>query len=112
MTTGLQTIVYPVKDLDAAKATFRALFGEPAMDAPYYVGWRVAGQDVGLDPHGHAKGMTGPVGYWQVDDVKARLDELVAAGATVVAEPADVGGGKLIATLTDVDGNVIGLLQP
>jgi hypothetical protein len=31
---------------------------------------------------------------------------------TVLKEPArDVGGGRLVATVTDLDGNVLGLLQ-
>ena len=30
------------------------------MDQPYYVGYNVAGQDIGLDPNGHRQGMTGP----------------------------------------------------
>jgi hypothetical protein len=59
MTQGMQTVIYPVKDLDRAKALYGALFGTPVMDEPYYVGFRVADQDVGLDPHGHSQGMTG-----------------------------------------------------
>ncbi|MFG1792513.1 VOC family protein [Nocardia sp. NPDC049149] len=114
MTDGLQTIVYPVTDLVKAKALYGALFGaEPTADTPHYVGYAVAGQDIGLDPNGHAaKGMTGPIGYWQVDDINKRIAALVEAGAEVREEPRDVGGGKLIATVIDADDNVIGLLQP
>jgi len=36
-----------------------AVGAEPIMDEPYHVGLRVAGQDVGLDPHGYSRGMTG-----------------------------------------------------
>ncbi|MEU6005446.1 VOC family protein [Streptomyces sp. NPDC047453] len=112
MTAGLQTIIYPVKDLDRAKALFSALLEvEPYADAPYYVGFKAAGQDVGLDPNGHAKGMTGPVPYWHVDDIRARLAALVAVGAEVLQDVQDVGGGRLIASAKDADGNLIGLLQ-
>ncbi|MFB7456094.1 VOC family protein [Streptomyces sp. NPDC088337] len=112
MTAGLKTIIYPVKDLDRAKALFSALLEvEPYADAPYYVGFKDAGQDVGLDPNGHAKGMTGPVPYWHVDDIRARLAALVAAGAEVLQDVQDVGGGRLIASARDADGNLIGLLQ-
>ncbi|MFJ5899197.1 VOC family protein [Streptomyces sp. NPDC093064] len=112
MTAGLQTIIYPVKDLDRAKALFSALLEvEPYADAPYYVGFKAAGQDVGLDPNGHAKGMTGPVPYWHVDDIRARLAALVAAGAEVLQDVQDVGGGRLIASAKDADSNLIGLLQ-
>ncbi|MFE7801781.1 VOC family protein [Nocardia sp. NPDC057440] len=113
MTAGLQTIVYPVTDLVKAKSMFSALFGaEPIADTPYYVGYRVAGQDIGLDPNGAQKGMTGPVGYWHVENIHKHLAALVEAGAEARQEPTDVGGGKLIATVTDADGNVVGLLQP
>jgi predicted enzyme related to lactoylglutathione lyase len=110
-TTGFQSIVYPVRDLEAAKAVYAALLGQPHTDQPYYVGFNADGQEVGLNPHGHQQGMTGPVGYWQVDDVTAAVDALVAAGGEARGEPQDVGGGTLIATVTDADGNPIGLIQ-
>ena len=109
----MKTIIYPVKDLDTTKALFTALFGgAPESDTPYYVGWEVAGPDVGLDPDGHAQGLSGPVPYWHVDDVASSVRALVAAGGEVLQDPKDVGGGKLIAWVKDADGNVIGLLQP
>lgn len=112
MTSGIRTIVYPVKDLARAKTLYGALLGiEPAMDEAYYVGFRVGDQDVGLDPQGHGQGLTGPVGYWHVDDIKERLRLLLDAGAHAQQAVKDVGGGKLIASVRDADGNVIGLIQ-
>jgi predicted enzyme related to lactoylglutathione lyase len=64
-----------------------------------------------LDPNGHSQGMTGPIAYWEVSDIKQSLQELVDAGAQIVQDPKDVGGGKLIATVKDADGNVSGLSQ-
>jgi predicted enzyme related to lactoylglutathione lyase len=40
-----------------------------------------------------------------------RLAEVSAAGASVKEPVRDVGGGRLVATVTDPDGNVLGLLQ-
>lgn len=112
MSQGITTVIYPVRDLAAAKARFSRLLGmEPTSDAPYYVGFRINGQDIGLNPHGHAQGMTGPVAYCEVADIKASLDALLADGAESVDDPRDVGGGKLIATVRDPEGNVIGLMQ-
>lgn len=112
MTKGLGTIIYPVKDIDQAKTMYSSLFGvQPYLDAAYYVAFDVGGQDIGLDPNGHSQGMTGPVGYWHVDDINETLKALLDAGAMVQQEVTDVGGGKLIATATDVDGNIIGLIQ-
>ena len=81
------------------------------MDEAYYVAFSVGGQDVGLDPHGHSQGMTGPVGYWHVDDIKKSMKLLLNAGAQAQQEVKDVGGGKLIASVKDAVGNVIGLIQ-
>jgi predicted enzyme related to lactoylglutathione lyase len=109
MTSGVKTIVVPVKDLAAAKALYSRLLGtEPYLDAPYYVGFRAAGQELGLDPNGHQHGATA---YWTVDDIKASVADLLGAGAQEVEAVKDVGGGRLIATLRDADGNIIGLSQ-
>jgi predicted enzyme related to lactoylglutathione lyase len=112
MTAGVTTVIYPVKDLDRAKEVFRALLGtEPYADTPYYVGFKDAGQDVGLDPNGHSKGLTGAVPYWHVTDIRATLAGLVGAGAEVVQDVQEVGGGRRIASLKDADGNFIGILE-
>jgi predicted enzyme related to lactoylglutathione lyase len=108
----MRTVIYPVKDLEAAKAVFGSLLGaEPVMDQPYYVQFSAGGLDVGLDPNGHRQGMTGPVYYWNVEDITARLHDLVVAGAKEVQPVKDVGGGMLVAVLSDADGNHIGLRQ-
>lgn len=112
MTRGMRTIIYPVKDLAAAKAVFSALLGvKPTTDESYYVGFETGEQSVGLDPQGHSKGMAGPVAYWHVDDMLGSVSALLAAGAEPHQEVLDVGGGKLTASVKDADGNVIGLIQ-
>jgi predicted enzyme related to lactoylglutathione lyase len=109
---AVNVIVHPVRDLAKAKALYAALLGtEPYADQPYYVGFRPGDVEVGLDPNGHAKGMTGPVAYWQVDDLEGHLQRLVDAGATVRQGVTKVGGTRRIATVEDADGNVIGLQQ-
>jgi predicted enzyme related to lactoylglutathione lyase len=112
MPSGLKTIIYPVSDLASAKSRFATLFGvEPYIDQPYYVAFNVDGNDVGLDPQGHSKGMTGGLPYWLVSDIRASIDELVSGGAELQQDATDVGGGNLIATVKDADGNLIGLMQ-
>ena len=111
-TLGVQTILHPVADLAAAKAVYAALLGvSPQADSAYYVGFEAAGQQIGLVPGGGPQGMTTPVSYWHVEDIEAKLAEVTAAGATVKEPPHDVGGGRLVATFTDLDGNVLWLLQ-
>jgi len=112
MNQGIKTIIYPVKDIAKAKARFNKLLGvQPIMDQPYYVGYKVGDQDIGLDSNGHKQGMTGPVAYYHVDDIKQSLKALLDAGAQTLQEIKDVGGGKLIAWVKDPDGNLIGLIQ-
>jgi len=109
---GIKTVLHPVSDLTKAKAVYTALLGVPPMaDGSYYVGYEVAGQHIGLVPGGGPQGMTSPVAYWHVPDIEAKLAEVTAAGATVKDAVRDVGGGRLVATVTDPDGNVLGLLQ-
>ena len=111
-TEGIKTVLIPVSDVDKSKAVYTALLGmEPQADAAYYVGFDAAGQHVGLVPGGGPEGMTSPVTYWHVSDIEAKLAEVTAAGATVKESPRDVGGGRLVATFTDPDGNVLGLMQ-
>jgi len=112
MTEGIKTIIYPVTDAAKAKATFSRLLGvEPYADQPYYVGFKVNGQDIGLDPNGHRSGMTGPVAYLHVDDIESSMQVLVDGGGEVQGKVRDVGGGRRIVTVKDADGNAIGLLQ-
>ena len=111
-TQGIKTVLHPVSDLDAAKAIYGALLGaEPQADSPHYVGFQAEGQQIGLVPGGGPQGMSSPVAFWHVDDIEAKLAEVTAAGAKVTEAAHDVGGGRLVATVADADGNVLGLLQ-
>ena len=111
-TMGAKTLLHPVSDVAAAKAVYAALLGvAPQTDESYYVGFEAAGQHIGLVPGGGPQAMTSPVAYWHVPDIEAKLADVTAAGATVKEPAHDVGGGRLVATVIDPDGNVLGLLQ-
>ena len=111
-TQGIKTVLHPVSDLAKAKPVYAALLGIAA------AGRRAVLRRLrGRGPAHRAgagrwpQGMTSPVAYWHVPDIEAKLAEVTAAGATVKEPPRDVGGGRLVATVTDPDGNVLGLLQ-
>jgi predicted enzyme related to lactoylglutathione lyase len=111
-TQGIKIVLHPVSDLETSKAVYAALLGiAPQADSSYYAGFDVEGQHIGLVPNGAQQGMTSPVAYWQVPDIEAKLAEVTAAGATVKEPPRNVGGSRLVATFTDPDGNVLGLVQ-
>ena len=111
-TQGIKTVLHPVSDLAAARAVYAALLGMPPQaDSSYYVGFEAAGQHIGLVPAGGPQGMTTPVAYWHVPDIEAKLADVTGAGAKVNEPAREVGGGRVVATFTDPDGNVLGLIQ-
>ncbi|MFJ4655787.1 VOC family protein [Nocardia sp. NPDC088792] len=113
MTKKIDAILYPVSDIATAKAQFTALLGvEPLMDQPYYVHFETSdGVAVGLVPNGQQRGLTDGTPFWTVDDIQAEVKALVEAGGTVAENVHDVGGGKQVAIVKDVQGNTIGLAQ-
>ena len=109
MNKGVKTIIYPVKDINQSKAVFSKLLGvEPYADQPYYVGFKIGDQDIGLVPNSPEAGMTA---FYHVDDIKNSLQILVDAGAEVIQDIKNVGGGRMIASVKDKDSNIIGLIQ-
>jgi predicted enzyme related to lactoylglutathione lyase len=109
MNQGICLIVYPVKDLQAAKTLFSTFLGvQPYADSTHYVGYKVGDQEVGLDPNGSS---SGPITYHEVTDIKASLQALRDAGAQLQQEVKDVGYGRLIAAVKDAAGSTIGLMQ-
>jgi predicted enzyme related to lactoylglutathione lyase len=113
MIKGLGTVIYPVPDLERAKAWYTKAFQqEPYFDQPFYVGFNVAGYELGLHPGDERKpGGDGGLAHWRVDDIDVAVKHFADTGATIVVAPMDVGGGIKVATVADPFGNAIGLLQ-
>ena len=114
MIKGLATVIYPAPDLERAKAWYAAAFDQqPYFDQPDYVGFNIAGYELGLDPNQtiSSPGMEGGVAYWRVADIVAAVDHFVASGARVVTAVQDVGEGIKVASIADPFGNLIGLIE-
>jgi predicted enzyme related to lactoylglutathione lyase len=114
MFKGLATVIYHVTDLDRAKAWYSRAFQQaPYFDQPFYVGFNIAGYELGLDPHGSAgaSGPGGSVAYWRVLDIQEALRHFASVGASVAAAAQDVGDGIKVATVTDPFGNLVGLIE-
>jgi predicted enzyme related to lactoylglutathione lyase len=108
MACNIKLLVYPVKDIEEAKAFYGKFLGiEPYVASAYYVGFKVGDLEIGLDPNAKA----GPVAYIDVEDIKRSLQALAGAGAEVIQDAKEVGGGLLIAQVKTSDGNVFGLRQ-
>lgn len=112
MSEGIQTVIYPAGSAEPLKSLLAIALGtEPYVDAPFYVGFRVGDQEIGIDPRGHEHGLTGPVPFTEVADIGATYERLIEAGAQGVQPPHDVGQGKLVASVKDADGNMIGIMH-
>ncbi len=112
MNEGVKTIIYPVKDVAKAKEIYTQLLGvKPAQDEAYYVGYKVDGMDIGLNPNGFDQGITEPIAFYTVSDIKMTMQSLLEAGAQEQQAVRNVGGGRLTATVKDPDGNIIGLIE-
>ena len=108
MARNIKLLVYPVKDAAKAKAFFsKFLDVKPYVDSPYYVGYRVGDQEVGLGPNSRI----GPIAYTDVEDIKSSLKAMTEVGAQIVQDVKNVGGGLLIAQVKDADSNIVGLRQ-
>jgi predicted enzyme related to lactoylglutathione lyase len=109
MNKGIKTVLYPVKDISGATVLFRKFLGvDPYAEQPYYVGFKVDDQDIGLVPQNPEAAMAA---FYHVDDIKNSLQILVDGGSKVIQDIKNVGGGRLIASAKDKDGNIIGLIQ-
>ena len=110
---GLRTTIYKVDDLGEAKAWYaRAFQVAPYFDEPFYVGFNVAGYELGLlEDDMPAAAKTGNVlSYWGVDDIERAVAHFVEQGAAEDTGPTNVGGEIWVATVADPWGNVIGLI--
>ena len=106
---GLRTIIYPATDLAAAKSWWSDYLGfAPYFDEPFYVGFEVAGYELGLVPTDEAG--ASPTTYWGVDDVAQAVADAEANGAVLLDAPQDVGDGIIVASFENPGGHVVGLI--
>ena len=114
MVKGLGTVIYSVTDLSQAKTWYATAFQQkPYFDEPFYVGFNIAGYELGLDPNQTVSrpGAGGSVAYWRVADIDAAVEHFVTIGAILAAPVLGVGGDIKVATVTDPFGNMIGLIE-
>ncbi|MCG2586375.1 VOC family protein [Massilia sp. TS11] len=111
MFEGLRTVLYPTPDLAQGKAWYASVFGvAPYFDEAFYVGFAVGGFELGLVPDA-TPGADGSVAYWGTPDCAAELARVLALGARLHKDVAEVGGGIKVAEVLDPFGNVLGLIE-
>jgi predicted enzyme related to lactoylglutathione lyase len=111
---GLRTTIYKVADMEKAKKWYADFLGfEPYFDEPFYVGFSVAGYELGLQPEEGVQGLEkadSVITYWGVENVSESFQTLIKLGAISHEEPTEVGGGIIVASLKDPWANIIGLI--
>jgi lactoylglutathione lyase len=109
---GLRTSIYKVPDLLAAKLWYTKAFETaPYFDESFYVGFNIAGYELGLLPEeGDTKKAFNIMSYWGVEDIQKEFDRLILLGAVEHEKPTNVGGEIMVASVIDPWGNAIGLI--
>ena len=114
MFLGLRTAIYHVNDMERGKQWYRTVFGiEPYFDQPFYVGFNVAGYELGLQPSEAkpANKAEGVVAYWGVEQAAAALKHLIEQGATLHEDVQEVGDNIKVASVKDPFGNIFGVIE-
>ena len=116
---NLNSILIGSAQPERLKQYYTKLFGDPSWDGSGYTSWAIGSGWVTVGPHDQVEGPNAHPGriIWNIEsaDVRGDFDRLVAAGATVVAEPYTMGDDDtegLIATLADPDDNYFQLISP
>ena len=110
---GLRTVIYKVGDIAKATQWYTRILGkEPYFDQPFYVGFNVAGYELGLQPkEGKTKNnVQTAIVYWGVRDIKQSYQRLLELGAAAHESPENVGGNIMVATVKDPWHNEFGII--
>ena len=114
MFLGLRTAVYYVSDIQKGRDWYSSILGfPPYFDEPFYVGFNVAGYELGLQPTESEEIVQSSKAavYWGVESCEAALKALLAKGATANEDVQDVGGGIKVASVKDPFGNIFGVIE-
>ncbi|NOS92131.1 MAG: VOC family protein [Cyclobacteriaceae bacterium] len=109
---GLRTAIYKVDDLAKAKEWYAQVLGfAPYFDESFYVGFSVAGFELGLIPDTHSGNKSDSVStYWGVENIDSSYQRLLELGATTLEAPNEVGGGIWVAMVNDPWDNPFGII--
>lgn len=107
---SMNLIVFPVTDMDEAKAFYTAAFGWSFIDyGPEYAAITGAGLDGGLDASNTRKpSATGPLVVIYADDLDASFESVKKAGGVITMEINSFPGGRGF-HFTDPSGNELGM---
>ena len=114
MLQSLRTVIFHVPDLAAATTWYTKATGiAPYFNEPFYVGFDLAGTELGLDPDPSSgpAGSGGATPYWRVRNADEAYAHLVSIGGTSRDTVREVGGGIRVAVVSDPFGNSVGVIE-
>lgn len=113
---NLNSVMIGSENQKALGDFYEKVFGRPAdMDEGDWRGWLVGSAFLSIGPHSEIKGKAKEpqrvMFNFETKEVKEEFERIKGVGATVIAEPYEIGGA-MIATLADPDGNYFQLMPP
>ena len=115
---NLNSVMIGTKQPEALAAFYEKVVGKPAdmVDRENgFHGWQVGSAYLSVLDHSEMAGGTKDPGRimfnFETTQVREEFERIRAAGATVIREPYEMGGGW-VATLADPDGNYFQLVTP
>lgn len=115
---NLNSVMIGTKQLKALASFYEKVLGKPADmsdEQNGFYGWQAGSSYFSLLDHSEMGGKTKDPGRvmlnFETSQVKEEFERIKAAGAGVIREPYQMGGGW-IATLADPDGNYFQLVTP
>ena len=117
----LNSVLIGTEDPQRLAAFYSSVFGDPTWEAEGYTTWRIGAGWLTVGFHDAVKGSNPAPGrlIWNIEtaDVRGDFERMKDAGATVIAEPYQMGEDfdeftGWIATLADPDDNYFQLLSP
>jgi predicted enzyme related to lactoylglutathione lyase len=115
---NLNSVMIGTKQLEVLGAFYEKILGQPASMVDRdngFFGWQVGSAFFSVLEHSEMGGKTRDPARvmfnFETTQVKEEFERMKAAGAEVIKEPYEMGGGW-IATLADPDGNYFQLVTP
>jgi len=115
---NLNSVMIGTKQLKALADFYEKVFGKPAEmidNENGFFGWQIGNTYFSVLEHsemgGNAKDSGRVMINFETADVKEEFERIKSAGAQVIREPYEMGGGW-IATLADPEGNYFQLVTP